>query len=62
VALRDDRLVSGATDTEKIHLIRKVLAEPTPKWFQNAHRRANAYADQLRRIAAILDDGEQPQP
>jgi hypothetical protein len=54
--------VTGSTDTEKIYLIREVLAEPTPKCIQNAYRRANTYADQLCRIAAILDDDEQPQP
>ena len=47
-----------ASDTEKIELIRQILAEPVPRWFQNAHRRANVYAEQLQRIAAVVDDAE----
>ena len=36
-----------------LEIIRSILAEPVPRWFQNAHRRANAYAEQLRRIAEV---------
>jgi hypothetical protein len=47
--------MAEATDAEKIEIIRQILAEPLPKWFQNAHRRANSYAGQLQRIAAVID-------
>jgi hypothetical protein len=43
------------SDAEKIETIKQILAEPVPRWFQNAHRRANAYAEQLRRIAQMLE-------
>jgi hypothetical protein len=43
------------SDAEKIEIIRQILAEPAPEWFQNAHRRANSYAEQLRRIAAAIE-------
>jgi len=46
------------SDAETIELIRRILDEPVPKWFQNAHRRANVYAEQLRRIAAIIEEAE----
>lgn len=55
------RRMSRASDAEKIDLIRRILAEPVPRWFQNAHRRANVYAEQLRRIAAVIDDAERSQ-
>jgi hypothetical protein len=44
------------SDAPRIETIREILAEPVPRWFQNGHRRANAYAEQLRRIAAVIDD------
>jgi len=47
--------MAEATDSEKLEIIRQILAEPVPKWFQNAHRRANSYAEQLQRIAAVVD-------
>jgi hypothetical protein len=47
--------MADTTDAEKIELVRQVLAEPVPKWFQNARRRANSYAEQLRWIAAVVD-------
>lgn len=47
--------VAEMSDAEKIEIIRQILAEPAPEWFQNAHRRANSYAEQLRRIAAAIE-------
>jgi hypothetical protein len=47
--------VAEISDSEKVEIIRQILAEPVPKWFQNAHRRANSYAEQLRRIATVID-------
>lgn len=52
--------MSRLSDGEKIELIRRILAEPVPKWFQNAHRRANVYAEQLQRIAAVVEDDKPP--
>jgi hypothetical protein len=43
------------TDAEKIEIVRQILAEPVPRWFQNSHRRANSYAEQLQRIAKVID-------
>ncbi|MGH8862340.1 MAG: hypothetical protein ACRDVG_14110 [Jatrophihabitantaceae bacterium] len=40
-------------DAERLEIIKAILAEPVPRWFQNAHRRANSYAEQLRRIAEV---------
>ncbi|MFN2561303.1 MAG: hypothetical protein ABR571_08430 [Jatrophihabitans sp.] len=62
------RGMAERTDAEKIEIVRQILAEPVPKWFQNAHRRANSYADQLRQIAEVVngpaaaDDGEASGP
>ena len=52
------RHMGQTTDAEKIELIRQILGESVPGWFQNAHRRANSYAEQLRRIAAVIDDAD----
>jgi hypothetical protein len=46
------------SDAEKVEIIRQILAEPVPKWFQNSHRRANCYAEQLERIAAVVDSAQ----
>jgi hypothetical protein len=43
-------------DSKKIEIIRQILAEPVPRWFQNSHRRANSYAEQLRRIAEVVEE------
>jgi hypothetical protein len=48
--------MAEVTDAEKIETIRQILAEPLPKWFQNAHRRANSYAERLQQIAAVIDE------
>ncbi len=40
-------------DDERLEIIRAILAEPVPRWFQNAHRRANSHGEQLRRIAEV---------
>jgi hypothetical protein len=50
--------VAEMTAVEKIEIIRRILAEPTPKWFQNSHRRANSYAQQLRRIAEVVNQSD----
>jgi hypothetical protein len=55
-AFMHSRVMQPISETEKLEAIRRILAEPVPRWFQNDHRRANAYAEQLRRIAAVLDD------
>jgi hypothetical protein len=47
--------MADLSDAEKLERIRQILAEPVPRWFQDAHRRANSYAEQLRRIAAVVD-------
>ena len=47
--------MAEATDAEKIEIIRQILAERLPKWFQNDHRRANSYAAQIQRIDAVID-------
>jgi hypothetical protein len=44
------------SDSKRLEIIRAILAEPVPRWFQNAHRRANVYAQQLRRIAEVAGD------
>ena len=43
------------TAAQKIEIIRQILAEPMPKWFQNDRRRANSYAKQIQRIAEVID-------
>ena len=47
--------MADMTDAEKIEIVRQILAEPVPKWFQNARRRANSYAEQLQRITKVID-------
>jgi hypothetical protein len=47
--------VAETSDAEKLELIRQILREPVPRWFQNVHRRANSYAEQIERIAEVVN-------
>ena len=47
--------MAEASDAEKVEITRQILADPLPKWFQNSHRRVNSYAEQIQRIAAVVD-------
>jgi hypothetical protein len=50
------------SDAQRLEIIRAILAEPVPRWFQNAHRRANSYAEQLQRIAEVAFEGARGSP
>jgi hypothetical protein len=47
--------MADMSDAEKVEIIHQILAEPIPKWFQNPRRRANSYAEQLQRIAKVIN-------